>query len=123
MQTKFVMTCGILFGLSACTSTGSLQPTQPGTKLSGSVTRGVVEPHRVEVSLDGKTYTGEWRTTAPTPEQKAATSYPHQKHIGQVRSTLKASDGDVLDCHWDTHGETAEGSCSSGDRSYPLILK
>lgn len=123
MQAKFVMTCGILFGLSACASTGELQSTQPGTKITGSVIRGAVEPHRVEVSLDGKTYSGEWRTTAPTPEQKATTSYPHQKHIGQVRSTLKSNDGGVLDCHWDTHGATAEGSCSSGDRAYPLILK
>lgn len=85
--------------------------------------RDAVEPHRVEVSLDGKTYLGEWRTTAPTPEQKAATTYPHQKHIGQVRSTLMSNDGGVLDCYWDTHGETAVGSCSFGDRSYPLILK
>lgn len=123
MQAKFVMTCGILFGLSACSSTGVLQTTQPGTKISGSVTRGAFEPYRVDVSLDGKSYTGEWRTAAPTPEQKASTSYPHQKHIGQVRTTLKANDGSVLDCRWDTHGETAEGSCTTGDRTYPLVLK
>ena len=123
MQAKFAMTCGILLGLNACASTVVLQTTQPGTKITGSVTRGAVEPYRVEVSLDGKTYTGEWRTTAPTPEQKAATSYPHKKHIGQVQSILKANDGGVLDCRWDTHGETAEGRCTTGDRTYPLVLK
>lgn len=123
MKNNLLIATGIALGLSACSSTGTLQSPQADTKVNGTLMRGLVEPHRIEINLDGKIYWGDWRTTAPTPEQKTATSYPHQKHIGQVRSTLKSNDGSVLDCHWDTHGETAEGSCSSGNRSYPLTLK
>lgn len=123
MKNNLLIAAGIALGLSACSSTGTLQSPQADTKVNGTLTRGLVEPHRIEINLDGKIYRGEWRTSDPTKEQKAETSYPHQKHIGQVRSTLKASDGGVLDCQWDTHGDAAEGNCTTGGRTYPLILK
>ena len=87
------------------------------------MTRGLIEPYRVEVNLDGKVYRGEWRTGAPTAEQKAATTYPHRTHIGEVRSMLKADDGSMLDCRWNAHSETAEGACVANGREYPLVLK
>ncbi|MFY9328975.1 MAG: hypothetical protein WAO76_13325 [Georgfuchsia sp.] len=120
---KILISVGIALGLSACSSTGTLQSPRSDAKISGIVMRGFFEPHRVEVSLDGKTYRGEWRTGCPTKEQKDATTYPHRKHIGQVQSTLKADDGTRLDCHWLTHGNTAEGACSGNGREYPLVLK
>lgn len=122
MQKHFVITALTALGLAACSSTGSLQSSQ-GDKISGTLTRGLIEPYRVEVNLDGKVYRGEWRTGAPTPGQKAATTYPHRKHIGEVRSMLKADDGSMLDCRWETHGDTAEGACAGHGREYPLVLK
>ncbi|MDH4283690.1 MAG: hypothetical protein OEV35_00065 [Gallionellaceae bacterium] len=123
MQKNIVITIGIVFGLAACSSTGTLQSPKGDTNITGTVIRGAFEPHIVEVRLEGKTYRGEWRTGAPTPEQKAATSYPHRKHIGQVKSTLRADDGSTLDCAWQSHGDTAEGNCSKSGRDYLLNLK
>ena len=123
MKTNLLITVGVALGLSACSSTGTLQSPRADARASGTLTRGPLEPHRVEVSLDGKTYRGEWRTGEPTKEQKAATTYPHQKQIGQVVSTLKAEDGSTLDCRWQTHGDLAEGACTGNGREFPLALK
>lgn len=123
MKTNLLIAAGIALGLSACSSTGTLQSPRADAKASGTLTRGFLEPHRVEVSLDGKTYRGEWRTGEPSKEQKAATNYPHQKHIGQVVSALKADDGSTLDCRWQTHGDIAEGACTGNGREFPLVLK
>lgn len=122
MQKYFVIPTLAALGLAACSSTGSLQSSK-GDKISGTLMRGLIEPYRVEVNLDGKVYRGEWRTGAPTVEQKAVTTYPHLKHIGEVRSMLKADDGSTLGCHWNAHGDTAEGACAGNGREYPLVLK
>lgn len=123
MQKNLLIATFVTLGLSACTSIGSLQSTQADARISGTVTRGFLEPYRVEINLDGKTYRGEWRTGAPTAEQKATTTRPHRKHVGEVRSVLLADDGSKLDCRWLTHSETGEGSCSADNREYPLTLK
>ena len=117
MKKIILIAAGIALGLSACSSTGTLQSPRSDAKV------GFIEPHRVEVSLDGKTYRGEWRTSDPSKEQKAATTYPHRKHVGQVQSTLKADDGSTVDCRWLAHGDTAEGACSGNGREYLLDLK
>lgn len=122
MQKHFVIATLAALGLAACSSTGSLQSSK-GDKISGTLTRGLIEPYRVEVNLDGKAYRGEWRTGAPTPEQKAAAGYPHRFHVGQVRSTLTAADGSKLDCQWQTHSDAGEGTCTGNGREYPLVLK
>jgi len=116
-----IATCAVL-ALSACSSTGTLKSPQTDAKISGTVTRGLIEPYRVEVSLEGKSYRGEWRTSDPTKELRASTGFPHQKHIGQVRAVLAADDGSKLECRWNTHGDTAEGSCKAGNRDYALTL-
>ena len=123
MKANLLIVAGIALGLSACASTVSMQSSRADAKASATVTRGLFEPYLIEVSIDGKIYRGEWRTSDPTKEQKAATTYPHLKHIGQVQSKLTADDGSTLDCRFQTHGETAEGSCSGNGRDYPLVSK
>lgn len=113
---------GALF-VSACSSTGSLQSSNPDSAISGTLTRGLLNPGRVEVVLNGKTYRGNWRVEEPTAEQRAEISYPHRRHIGTVNSTLSADDGGKLVCHWKTHSDIAEGSCVADGREYPLNLK
>lgn len=121
MKKHFVIAALSALGLAACSSTGSLQ-SSAGDNISGKVTRGLIQPYHVEVNLDGKVYRGEWRRGAPTPAQKAATTRPHRKHIGEVRSMLKADDSSTLDCRWNAHGDTAEGACIGNGREYPLVL-
>lgn len=118
----FLAVSGALF-VSACSSTGSMHGSNPDSAISGTVTRGFSDLGRVEVVLNGKTYRGDWRVEGPTAEQRAETSYPHRRHIGAVSSTLNADDGDKLVCHWETHGNVADGSCVSGGREYPLSFK
>lgn len=121
-QPKLLVLTTVVLALAGCSSVGTLQSTKAGTAISGTVTRDLFEPHLVQVRLDGKTYRGEWRGVPASPEQKKATPYPHRKHVGQAVATLKAEDGSLLDCHWETHGETAEGVCSTAGRNYPLTL-
>lgn len=123
MQIKMVIAAAALVGISACSSTVSIQAKNPDVKISGKVTRGFVEPHEVEVIMDGKTYRGEWRTSAQTAAQTASTSYPHRYHIGQVTSALVAEDGSKLDCRWQTHSQVGEGTCKAGNHEILLILK
>lgn len=122
MKKSHFLIAGVMLGLSAC-STGILQSPQADAKISGTLKRTVIQPYQIEVNLDGKIYRGEWRTDFPTHEQKKAVTRPHFKHIAQVRSILKADDGDTLDCHWETHVKEAKGVCSANGKDYPLILK
>lgn len=122
MKKSHLLVAGVIVGLSAC-STGILRSPEADAKISGTLKRTVIQPYEIEVNLDGKIYRGEWRTDFPTPEQKKAVTYPHFKHIGQVRSILKADDGDTLDCRFETHVKEAKGVCSGNGRDYPLILK
>lgn len=123
MKANLLIVAGIALGLSACASTVSMQSPRADAKASATVTRGLFEPYLVEVSIDGKIYRGEWRTSDPTKEQKAATSYPHLKHVGQVRTRVTADDGSTLDCRFQTHGDTAEGTCSGSGHDYGLFEK
>ena len=114
---------GLSLLLAACATTGTLESPKAAGQISGTLTRSLFEPYRVEIILDGKKYQGEWRTTEPTSEQYKTTAWPHKKHIGQVHSVLIADAGSKLDCRWQTHGETGTGSCTSGSFEYPLVLK
>jgi hypothetical protein len=122
MKKSHLLAAGVIVGLSAC-STGILQSPQADSKISGTVKRNLFQPDEIEVNLDGKIYRGKWSTDFPTPEQKKEVTYPHLKHIGQVKSILKADNGDTLDCHWETHVKEAKGVCTDKGKDYPLILK
>lgn len=123
MKTSIIITAGLSLILAACATNGTLQSTTGDAKISGTLTRELFEPYQVEITLDGKTYHGVWRTSEPTQEQYKATAWPHKKHVGQVHSVLMADAGSKLDCRWQTHGETGMGSCTSGSHEYPLTLK
>ena len=118
----FFVILGVL-SLGACTSTRYLQSGSPDTLISGTVTKEVFGARRVEVTLNGKIYRGDWRVDPPTKEQKAETSYPHRRHIGIVDSKLLADDGSALVCHWKTESITAEGICQDNGREYLLNMK
>lgn len=109
--------------LAGCSSTGYLTPVSPNAPISGTVTRGIVEPYQIEVVLDGKVYRGEWRTEA-APEHPQANSYLHKRHVGKVTSTLWAEDGAQLACAWLVHGQAGSGSCITAEkREYGLQVR
>lgn len=121
MKNSLLIVLGLVSALSACTST--FQAKNADSKISGFVKRGLIEPFPVEISIDGKTYRGEWRTGAPTQEQRAATPIKHRRHIEQATVTLKADDGAELNCQLLSHGSFADGSCTGNGREYPVVLK
>ena len=109
--------------ISACSTTGRISPLSSGAPIGGTVTRGMFEPHHVEVTLSGKSYRGEWRTEA-APEHPYAKSAVHKYHVGKVRSTLRAVDGSQLVCSWLVHDQAGEGSCVGPDkREYALRVQ
>lgn len=109
--------------IGGCSSTGRLASTTPGTPVDGTLVRDGQEPYRVEIVVDGKIYRGQWCGEAATPEQKAAVSYPHRKHLERVQTTLTADDGAALACSWLTVATEGTGSCTDGTREFPMTLK
>lgn len=106
--------------ISACSTTGKLSPISSEDPIGGTVTRGLVEPFQVEVTLSGKTYRGEWRTLA-APESSGASLALHRRHVGKVQSALRADDNTQLVCSWFVHSQIGEGSCVGPDnREYEL---
>lgn len=104
----------------ACATTESLTAAPTEVSIRATLTRGLFEPYRIDLELDGKAYVGEWRTTAADPAQRAATPYPQRKQAGQVDATLLAADGSALRCHWLTRGGHAVGSCGNASGRYQL---
>ncbi|MFA6311029.1 MAG: hypothetical protein WCV99_06930 [Sterolibacterium sp.] len=109
--------------ISACSTTGTISPLTSGAPIHGTVTRGLFEPHQIEVILSGKSYRGEWRTEA-APEHSDAKSLVHKRHVGKVQSALRAVDGGQLICSWLVHSQVGEGSCIGPDkREYALKVQ
>ncbi len=108
--------------LSACTSSGSLRTSDAET-IKATVTRHLFGPDQMEISLNGKMYHGEWKVGAPTKEQTAGETFRHRMHMHSVKNTLKAEDGSVMSCQWETHLYAADGKCSVVGKEYSLSLK
>lgn len=87
-----ISTIVVAFLSAGCSSTGQITPLSKNALISGTVNRGILEPYRIEVVLDGKIYRGEWRTEV-APEHPQASSYLHKRHVGKVKSILRADDG------------------------------
>ena len=110
--------------LAACTSTAVIGSASPGTPISGTVVRSLVQPAQVEISLDGKIYRGDWFEKVPDTDQRAATGYPHRRHVGVADATLFAADGATMTCHWETHARQANGVCKTSDgRGYTATVR
>ena len=118
-----VTVVAVAVALTGCSSVEILQSATGNPSISGVVKRDLIKPDVVEVTLEGKTYRGEWRSDNPTPEQKKEIRYPHRKHTYRVVSVLTADDGSKLACSWLINGDTGDGSCAAGDRDFPLTLK
>lgn len=77
---------------------------------TGVVHQGFVQPHRIEMTLEGQVYTGEWRSQ-PAPDHPLATSYLHRHTVGRVIATLSNSQGQHLYCNWLVDSLHGDGFC------------
>jgi len=88
----------------------TLVPENAGQGGSGIVRQRFVQPHRIEISLDGQLYTGEWRSQA-APDHPLAQSYAHKHTVGRVVTTLTNTNGNHLYCSWLVDGLHGYGTC------------
>ena len=124
MKKRLLLLAAAAVTLAACTSTAIIGSASPGTPISGTVVRSLVQPAQVEILLDGKTYRGDWFESAPDKDQRTATGYPHRRHIGVADATLFAADGATMTCHWETHARQAGGICKTSDgRGYATTIR
>jgi len=119
MKTFTVRACVALIAIllaalvSGCSSASltlrSENSTQGG---SGVVRQGLVQPYQIELTLDGQTYTGEWRTQDAS-DHPLAQSYTHKHTVGRVVTTLTSRDGKHLYCNWLVEGLHGSGTCEA----------
>jgi hypothetical protein len=76
------------------------------------VRQSFVQPHQIEVTLDGQIYAGEWRSQE-APDHPLAQSYTHKHTVGRVVTTLTSRDGRHLYCNWLVDGLHGYGSCEA----------
>jgi hypothetical protein len=91
----------------------------------GMVRLGWVEPHRVEVTYQGKRYAGPWAgepcSAELCGEVYRKTPRLHQRHLRKGRAVLRAEDGARLECDWISHLPEVDGTCRTDDgRSFRL---
>jgi hypothetical protein len=104
--------------LAACASPVALTGPE-GAMAAGTPTMSWLEPHAMEVRLEGKRYVGEWRSSACFTDACRGTyrDVPriHRRHIRQGQAILTAADGARLECRWVSHLPEVDGNCTSQD--------
>lgn len=120
MRTSLIATAIGALLLSACTSIGSLKI--GSDEISAAVTRNLFGPDRIEVTLNGKVYRGDWILSPPAKEQTEGQPRRHRQHIASAKQTLKADDGSEMTCQWKTHLYAYDGNCTIGGREYALSM-
>ncbi len=99
--------------LSGCAPVSlTLVPEEAGQGGSGLVRQNFVQPHQIEVTLDGQLYTGAWRTQA-APDHPLAQSYDNKHTVGRVITTLTNANGNHLYCNWLVDGLHGFGTCEA----------
>lgn len=85
----------------------------------GVVRLGWIEPHRAEVTYQGKRYAGPWAGEPCSAELCGDvyrnTSRLHQRHLRKGHAVLLAEDGARLECDWISHLPEVDGTCRTDD--------
>lgn len=121
MNPKLILLAASTIVLAACTSTGTIK-TETDT-LSAIVTRNLFGPDKIEVTLNGKVYRGDWKIGPPSKEQTQGETFRHRQHMHSAKSVLKTDGGSEMVCQWKTHLYAADGSCAVDGREYLLSLR
>lgn len=104
--------------LAACASPVVLTGPE-GAMAAGTLTVSWLEPHAMEVRLEGKRYMGEWSSSACFTDECRGIYRDvlriHRRHIRQGQAILTAADGARLECRWVSHLPEVDGNCTSQD--------
>jgi hypothetical protein len=121
MNAKLILLAASTSVLAACTSIGSMK--SGNDTLSAVVTRNLLGPDKIEVTLNEKVYRGDWQLGPPSKDQTQGETFRHRQHMHSAKNVLKADDGSEMVCQWKTHLYAADGSCAADGREYPLSLR
>jgi hypothetical protein len=121
MNPKLILLAASTIALAACTSTGSMK--SGNDTLSAVVTRNLLGADRIEATLNGKVYRGDWKLGPPSKEQTQGEPFRHRQHMHTAKTSLMADDGAEMNCQWNTHLYAADGVCAVGGREFPLSLQ
>ncbi len=84
-----------------------------------------LEPHTMEVQLDGKRYVGQWSSSACFTDECRGVFRNvlriYRRHIRKGEAVLAATDGGRLECQWVSYPPKMDGLCRARDgRIYKL---
>lgn len=111
--------------LSACASQVALTTPDGVRQAEGTLSVAWLEPHAMEVVIDGKRYVGEWTSSACSTDECRGVYRDvlriHRRHIRQGHAVLVAKDGSRVECEWVSHLPELDGTCKTQDgRVYKL---
>lgn len=105
--------------LAACASPVVLTAPEGATQATGTLTLTWLEPHALEVTLDGKRYVGEWTSQICSTDECRGVyrDVPriHRRHIRKGHAVLMAADGSRIECDWVSHLPELDGTCKTSD--------
>jgi hypothetical protein len=87
--------------------------------VSGTLSLDWVQPHAIEIQLDGETYAGEWtssvcKTDACRGKFRNVLKI-HRRHIHRGEAVLTAKSGVRMNCEWVSHLPEVDGQCRMQD--------
>lgn len=87
--------------------------------VSGTLSLDWVQPHAIEIQLDGVTYTGEWTSSVCATDACRGIFRDvlkiHRRHIHQGEAVLSAKTGAWMRCEWVSHLPEVDGQCRTQD--------
>ena len=110
---KKLMLSALPILLAGCATTSLTLMSTPNGSVTGTgfLQARLIEPHRIEVELDGKRYAGDWTTSLCEKETCERVSRLHERHLKIGQATLTANDGSRLNCKWVAHLPKVDGTC------------
>ncbi len=121
MNSKLIFIAASILVLAACTSAGSVKT--GNDTLSAVVTRNLFGPDKIEATLNGKVFRGDWQLGPPSKDETQGATYRHKVHMHTAKQTLKADDGATMECQWKTHLHAADGLCVANGKEYAIAIK
>jgi len=87
--------------------------------LSGTLLLDWVQPHAIEIQLEGVTYTGAWTSRVCTTDACRGIFRNvlkiHRRHIHRGEAVLTAKNGVRMNCEWVSHLPEVDGLCRTQD--------
>ena len=104
--------------LSGCANTVELSSSDT-PMVSGTLKLEWIEPHAIEIQLDGVRYVGAWINQVCTTDACRGKFRNvlkiHRRHILHGQTTLMAKTGARLDFDWVSHLPEVDGTCHTQD--------